>query len=119
MSKLSPHLSPARPICPQPKGKIVEDELFAFSGAESLVQNLKQIESECLNLNITCPGGLTRESRLPVMVWIHGCALRHVHILRSGSLTSFRSHVILVVVIVALDHIGSMMEDPWCRAASV
>ncbi|KAI0252944.1 alpha/beta-hydrolase [Lactifluus subvellereus] len=60
------------PICPQPKGKTVEEELIAFSGAEASVQNLKQIESECLNLNITCPGGLTRESRIPVMVWIHG-----------------------------------------------
>ncbi|KAI0000647.1 Alpha/Beta hydrolase protein [Russula compacta] len=60
------------PICPQPKGKTVEEELIAFSGAESSAQNLKQIESECLNLNITCPGGRTRESRLPVMVWIHG-----------------------------------------------
>ncbi|KAF8271813.1 Alpha/Beta hydrolase protein [Lactarius quietus] len=36
------------------------------------LRNLKQIESECLNLNITCPGGITRESRLPVMVWVHG-----------------------------------------------
>ncbi|KAN0107684.1 alpha/beta-hydrolase [Russula decolorans] len=60
------------PICPQPKGKTAEEELFAFSGTEPSMQNLKQIESECLNLNITCPGGLTRESRLPVMVWIHG-----------------------------------------------
>ncbi|KAI9454357.1 alpha/beta-hydrolase [Russula earlei] len=60
------------PICPQIKGKTIEEELFALSGSEPLGQNLKQIESECLNLNITCPGGLTRESRLPVMVWIHG-----------------------------------------------
>ncbi|KAI0305243.1 Alpha/Beta hydrolase protein [Multifurca ochricompacta] len=60
------------PICPQPKGKTIEEQLFAFSGAESSAQNFKQIESECLNLNITCPGGLTRESRLPVMVWVHG-----------------------------------------------
>jgi carboxylesterase type B len=65
---------PRRPICPQPKGKTAEEELFAFSGNEPSMQNLKQIESECLNLNITCPGGLTRDSRLPVMVWIHGCA---------------------------------------------
>ncbi|KAH9174733.1 alpha/beta-hydrolase [Lactarius sanguifluus] len=60
------------PICPQPKGKTNEEELFAFTGAETSAQNFKQIESECLNLNITCPGGLTRESRLPVMVWVHG-----------------------------------------------
>jgi Carboxylesterase family len=51
------------------------------------MQNLKQIESECLNLNITCPGGLTRESRLPVMVWIHGCVHLRAHPLHSGSLT--------------------------------
>jgi hypothetical protein len=69
-----------RPICPQPKGKTAEEELFAFSGAEPSTQNLKQIESECLNLNITCPGGLTRESRLPVMVWIHGCGSSSVFI---------------------------------------
>jgi hypothetical protein len=67
----------------------MEEELFSFSGAESLAQNLKQIEFECLNLNITCPGDLTRESRLPVMVWIHGCAHPHVRHSRSGSLTSF------------------------------
>ncbi|KAH9057916.1 alpha/beta-hydrolase [Lactarius deliciosus] len=69
------------PICPQPKGKTNEEELFAFTGAETSAQNFKQIESECLNLNITCPGGLTRESRLPVMVWVHGFV--H-HLLRSG-----------------------------------
>ncbi|KAI0263014.1 alpha/beta-hydrolase [Gloeopeniophorella convolvens] len=60
------------PICPQPKGKTIEEELFGFSEAEYPAQNLKQIESECLNLNITCPGGLTRDSRLPVMLWLHG-----------------------------------------------
>ena len=81
-------LSPPRPICPQPKGKTVEEELFAFSGSEASMQNLKQIESECLNLNITCPGSLTRGSRLPVMVWIHGCVHPHAHLLRSGSLTT-------------------------------
>jgi carboxylesterase type B len=69
----------------------MEEELFTFSGAESLAQdlNLKQIESECLNLNITCPGDLTRESRLPVMVWIHGCAHPQVHHSSGGYLTSF------------------------------
>lgn len=74
------HPSPFRPICPQPKGKTNEEELFALTNDEISAQNLKQIESECLNLNITCPGGLTRESRLPVMVWIHGFV--H-HLLRS------------------------------------
>ncbi|KAI0313164.1 alpha/beta-hydrolase [Amylostereum chailletii] len=60
------------PVCPQPRGKTIEEELFGFSEDEFPVQNLKQIESECLNLNISCPAGLSRESRLPVMVWIHG-----------------------------------------------
>ncbi|KAI0053158.1 alpha/beta-hydrolase [Auriscalpium vulgare] len=60
------------PVCPQPKGPTIEEELFGFAEDEFPVQNLKQIESECLNLNITCPGGLTRESRIPVMLWIHG-----------------------------------------------
>jgi carboxylesterase type B len=32
----------------------------------------KQDEFECLNLNITCPADHHSESRLPVMVWIHG-----------------------------------------------
>jgi len=74
--KLSARL-PSRPICPQPKGKTNEEELFAFTGAETSAQNLKQIESECLNLNITCPGALTRDSRLPVMVWVHGFVLEY------------------------------------------
>jgi len=65
---------PVRPVCPQTKGKTVEEELLGFSDDEFPIQNFKQIESECLNLNITCPGGLTRESRVPVMLWIHGCA---------------------------------------------
>ncbi|KAI0065295.1 alpha/beta-hydrolase [Artomyces pyxidatus] len=60
------------PVCPQPKGKTVEEELFGFAEDEFPVQNLKQIESECLNLNITCPGGLSRSSCLPVLLWIHG-----------------------------------------------
>ncbi len=80
------------------------------------MQNLKQIESECLNLNVTCPGGLTRESRLPVMVWIHGCAHPRAHSLRSGSLTS--SPTITVEAIAALDLIGSTMEVPSWRIAS-
>lgn len=60
------------PICPQPQGKTMEEELINASEEDCPPQNFKQIESECLNLNITCPAGLTRESRLPVMVWIHG-----------------------------------------------
>jgi Carboxylesterase family len=79
------------------------------------MQNLKQIESECLNLNITCPSGMTRESRLPVMVWIHGCAYPHARSLRNGPLTS---PVIIVEAIAALDLIGSMMEAPLSRIVS-
>ncbi|KAG6334464.1 hypothetical protein ID866_4626 [Astraeus odoratus] len=33
---------------------------------------LPQDEFECLNLNITCPAHHNSESRLPVMLWIHG-----------------------------------------------
>ncbi len=107
-SKLSAR-HPCRPICPQPKGKTNEEELFAFTGAETSAQNFKQIESECLNLNITCPGGLTRESRLPVMVWVHG----FVHHLLRSELSDLHSHyVITAVEIVALDHIGFTMEVP-------
>lgn len=51
----------------------MEEELINVSEEDFPPQNFKQIESECLNLNITCPGGLTRDSRLPVMLWIHGC----------------------------------------------
>ncbi|KAI0027670.1 carboxylesterase, partial [Vararia minispora EC-137] len=60
------------PVCPQPRGRRVEDEIFGFEEDEYPVQNLKQIESECLNLNITVPAGISRDVRLPVMVWIHG-----------------------------------------------
>ncbi|KAH6909607.1 EstA protein [Coprinopsis sp. MPI-PUGE-AT-0042] len=35
-------------------------------------QHLEYDEFECLNLNITCPSGLSGTSRLPVMLWIHG-----------------------------------------------
>ena len=62
-----------RPICPQDKPtKSIEETLFGLPQQEIPQQNLKQDEFECLNLNITCPGGLTPHSRLPVMLWIHG-----------------------------------------------
>jgi carboxylesterase type B len=61
------------PICPQDQQtKSVEETLFGISQLEIPQQDLKQDEFECLNLNITCPGGLTPHSRLPVMLWIHG-----------------------------------------------
>jgi carboxylesterase type B len=64
------------PVCPQPRGKSLEEEVFGFDVDEFPVQNLKQIESECLNLNITVPEDAPRASTglLPVMVWIHGYA---------------------------------------------
>lgn len=62
------------PICPQMKNmKSFEEIMFGLTEDEIPQQPLfKQNEFECLNLNITCPGGLTPRSNLPVMVWIHG-----------------------------------------------
>ncbi|KAI0945574.1 hypothetical protein AcW1_001765 [Taiwanofungus camphoratus] len=60
------------PICPQPKYKGFDEHLFGISEDAIPQQNLKQSEFECLNLNITCPANVTPESRLPVMLWIHG-----------------------------------------------
>lgn len=63
----------ARPICPQSQEcKTVEEILFGINPSDVPRQNLKQDEFECLNLDITCPAGLSVYSRLPVMVWIHG-----------------------------------------------
>lgn len=50
----------------------MEETLFGISPQEIPQQDLRQDEFECLNLNITCPAGLTPLSRLPVMLWIHG-----------------------------------------------
>ncbi|KAH9477763.1 Lipase 3 [Psilocybe cubensis] len=61
------------PICPQQRAtKSMEETLFGIPLDEIPNQNLKQDEFECLNLNITCPAGLTPDSRLPVMIWVHG-----------------------------------------------
>jgi len=46
--------------------------MFGLSPDESPTQTFKQNEFECLNLTITCPAGLNSQSRLPVMLWIHG-----------------------------------------------
>jgi carboxylesterase type B len=63
----------SRPICPQLQKKCFEEELFG-SGREDVPQQiLEQSEFECLNLNITCPAGLTSQCRVPVMLWVHGC----------------------------------------------
>jgi carboxylesterase type B len=61
-----------RPICPQQKYKTLEEEMFGLSPDETPTQYFKQNEFECLNLNITCPAGMNNQSRLPVMLWIHG-----------------------------------------------
>jgi Carboxylesterase family len=50
----------------------MEETLFGISQQEIPQQDLKQDEFECLNLNITCPSGMTPLSCLPVMLWIHG-----------------------------------------------
>ena len=61
------------PICPQPRlGKSFEESLFALAEEDIPEQVLKYDEFECLNLNITCPAGLTPQSRVPVMLWVHG-----------------------------------------------
>lgn len=70
LSKLTENIF--RPICPQVKCTSIEEELFGLQDSEIPRQVFKQNEFECLNLNITCPGRLTPESRLPVMLWIHG-----------------------------------------------
>lgn len=62
-----------RPISPQVRGgKTAEELLFGISADEIPQQTLKHDEFECLNLNITCPAGLTPHSRIPVMLWVHG-----------------------------------------------
>ena len=62
-----------RPICPQDKSATsMEETLFGITQQEIPHQDLRQDEFECLNLNITCPAGLTPLSSLPVMLWIHG-----------------------------------------------
>lgn len=61
------------PICPQSTNvKSVEEALIGVRDDLVPKQFLKQDEFECLNLNITCPAGLTPQSRLPVMLWLHG-----------------------------------------------
>ncbi|KAI6021718.1 Alpha/Beta hydrolase protein [Pisolithus microcarpus] len=60
------------PICPQSSQRTVEEELIGLPEADLPRQCFPQDEFECLNLNITCPAHQNSESRLPVMVWIHG-----------------------------------------------
>ncbi|KAI0088869.1 carboxylesterase [Irpex rosettiformis] len=63
------------PICPQTMMSSMgyEEELFGLT--EDVVPRQptpSQNEFECLNLNITCPAGTLLNSRLPVMLFIHG-----------------------------------------------
>jgi carboxylesterase type B len=61
------------PICPQPRNsRSFEEALLGIADDVSPKQNLVFDEFECLNLNITCPAGLTPQSHVPVMLWIHG-----------------------------------------------
>ncbi|KIJ63208.1 hypothetical protein HYDPIDRAFT_29895 [Hydnomerulius pinastri MD-312] len=60
------------PICPQTNQKSLEEGLIGLADSDIPRQVLMQDEFECLNLNITCPGGQNSGSRLPVMVWVHG-----------------------------------------------
>ncbi|KAG6907701.1 hypothetical protein DXG01_007757 [Tephrocybe rancida] len=61
------------PICPQPRSRqSVEEALVGITDDLAPQQVLKSDEFECLNLNITCPAGLTSQSRVPVMLWVHG-----------------------------------------------
>ncbi|GBE89117.1 carboxylesterase [Sparassis crispa] len=64
------------PICPQPRYKTVEEELFGIADDSIPQQHLKQSEADCLNLNITCPADATPDSHLPVMLWTHGGGCR-------------------------------------------
>lgn len=56
----------------------MEETLFGITQQEIPHQDLRQDEFECLNLNITCPAGLTPLSRLPVMLWIHGLVIYRI-----------------------------------------
>ncbi|KAG6901344.1 hypothetical protein C0995_013307 [Termitomyces sp. Mi166 len=61
------------PICPQPRSRLsYEETLVGITDDLSPQQVLKSDEFDCLNLNITCPAGLTPQSRVPVMLWVHG-----------------------------------------------
>jgi carboxylesterase type B len=52
------------PACPQAVGR---PPLFPL-----YITNVTEISEDCLNLNIARPHGTGEDSKLPVMVWIHG-----------------------------------------------
>lgn len=68
----SPSLTCYSPICPQLRNVSLESELLGIVENELPKQFLAQNEFECLNLNITRPATADKNSRLPVMVWVHG-----------------------------------------------
>ena len=89
--------------------------MFGFDEDEFPVQNLKQIESECLNLNITVPAFATPQSRLPVLVWVHGCV--HLsHMFQPQPL--FPPSPELEVAVAAQVVTGSLTAVHWYRVAS-
>ncbi|KAL2839402.1 Alpha/Beta hydrolase protein [Aspergillus pseudoustus] len=58
------------PTAPSPPNAIQME--FAHIQKGLPVPSLEQSETECLNLNITTPAGTTPESKLPVIVFLHG-----------------------------------------------
>ncbi|KDQ60133.1 hypothetical protein JAAARDRAFT_56105 [Jaapia argillacea MUCL 33604] len=60
------------PICPQVIKRDADAAMFGLTVDDVPSQVFKQNEFECLNLNITCPGDISPESAIPVMLWIHG-----------------------------------------------
>jgi hypothetical protein len=101
------------PICPQIKYKSIEEEMFGCSLDDAPTQLFKQNEFECLNLNVTSPAGLGHESRLPVMVWIHG----YVHRTPYRALPT-RPHRLAGEAIGARARTGSTTAELSCIKAS-
>lgn len=61
------------PICPQVRHQRSVEETILHLPPDAIPRDRPHYdEFECLNLTITCPAGLTPQSHLPVMVWIHG-----------------------------------------------
>jgi carboxylesterase type B len=52
--------------------RTIAEDMIGLPANEMPMPTLMQNEFECLNLNITRPGGIPLGSRLPVMIWIHG-----------------------------------------------
>lgn len=103
------HILLARPICPQDRSaKGIEETLFGISQQEIPQQDLKQDEFECLNLNITCPAGLTPHSCLPVMLWIHGLVYLSHHL-----------SLVLISTLFSVGAIKAQVQDGFMTAESL